>query len=154
MASLRQVALKTAESLRGLTAPSKWDYRTVKVTVVRRVWSGGEAGAGSIVDTVLTDLPQAIRVAPISERLIAGPAGRYEAGDIKIGPITPAWSVGASSGGYTPAQLDPAATLGTTGTEIVYVLTGTVAGEYRLIDLQTHKAVSYFLTLRRLRSTP
>lgn len=147
--------LRTADVVRGLTAPSVWDYRTVKLTIKKRAWSGGEAGAGTLTDTVLTDLPQEIRISSLSEREIAGSGGRYETGDVKVGPITPSYSnVGGYSGGFTPAQLDPAPTTATTGTAIIYALTGTMTGEYRLLSLDTIGAVSYRMVLRRLRTTP
>lgn len=147
--------LRTADVTRALTAPAIWDYRTVKVTIKRRAWSGGEAGAGTLTDTVLTDLPQSIRISSLSEREIAGSGGRYETGDVKVGPITPTYSnVGGYSGGYTPAQLDPAPGTAGAGVQIVYVLTGTMTGEYRLLSLDTIGAVSYRMVLRRLRTTP
>ncbi len=52
--------------------------------------------------------------------------------------------------GYSPAQLKPN---GQTGTEIVYVLTGSVAGDYQLRAVHTEKAFSYFLILRRMETT-
>lgn len=156
MSTLREAMLRTADAVRSLTAPSVWDYRTVKVTIKKRQWSGGEAGAGTLTDTVLTDLPQQYRVSVVSTREIAGSGGRYETGDVKVGPITPSYSnVGGYSGGWTPAQLDPAPTLpATTGTQIVYVLTGSMTGEYRLLSLDTVNAVSYRMVLRKLRTTP
>lgn len=155
MSTLREAMLRTADVVRGLTAPAIWDYRTVKVTVKRRVWSGGEAGAGTAVDTVLTDLPQALRITSLSEREIAGSGGRYETGDVKVGPITPTYSnVGGYSGGFTPPQLDPAPGTAATGTEIIYFLSGTMAGEYRLLSSDTIGAVSYRMVLRRTRVTP
>lgn len=154
LASIREAALIAANTVRLRTAPGDFDYRTIKITIVKRVWSGGEAGAGTPVTTTVTDLPQAIRIVPVNERDIAGSGGRYEAGDVKCGPITPAYSVGSLTGGYTPAQLDPAASLGATGIEIIHVLSGAIVGEFRLVDLQQHRAVSYFMVLRRLRTTP
>jgi hypothetical protein len=146
--------LVAADSVRKRTAPGGYDYRTIKIDIVRRVWSGGEAGAGTITSTTLLNLPQCIKVTHVSEREIAGSGGRYETGDLKVGPITPSYTVGALTGGYTPAQLDPAAAGVSTGTEIVYVLTGAVVGDYRLYALHTERAVSYYMVLRRLRSTP
>ncbi len=155
MSTLREAMLRTADVVRGLTAPSIWDYRTVKVTVKRRVWSGGEAGAGTATDTTIADLPQAIRIDSLSEREIAGSGGRYETRDVKVGPITPSYSnVGGYSGGFTPAQSDPAPGTAATGTEILYILSGTMAGEYRMLSVDTIGAVSYRLVLRRTRVTP
>lgn len=148
--------LRTADVVRALTAPAIWDYRTVKLTVKRRVWPGGEAGAdGGHVDTTITDFPQALRITSLSEREIAGSGGRYETGDVKVGPITPSYTaVAGYSGGFTPSDLDQAPGVAATGTEIIYVLTGTMAGEYRLLSVDTTGAVTYHLVLRRLRTTP
>lgn len=53
--------------------------------------------------------------------------------------------------GFTPDQLKPR---GETGTEVVYRLTGANDGDYQLIALHTEKAFSYFMVLRRTRTTP
>ena len=35
------------------------------------------------------------------------PGGRYRSGDMKLGPVTPAWTLNGASGGFTAAQLRP-----------------------------------------------
>lgn len=156
MATWRESALRLADVMRGLTAPGVWDYRTVKAQIIRRVWVGGEAGAdGGFVDTVLSDFPQAYRVANLSASMIASSGGRFEAGAVKVGPITPVYSnVGGASGGFTPTQLDPAPGTAVTGTEIVYRLTGAETGDYRLAQVDTDSPVSYYIVLNRTRITP
>lgn len=84
----------------------------------------------------------------VNQREIAGSGGRYEAGDVKVGPFTPLHA----GGGYTPEQLAPVVTVN--GVEILYVLAGGLSGEYKRIDIETDRALSYWLVLRRKRSTP
>lgn len=146
--SIRSSALKLATKLRALPSSPGVDIYTTSVTIRTRTWAGGRKGAegaSTDVDLLLTPRP---KVREVSQREIAGPAGRYQAGDVRVGPITPA----NAAGGYSEAQLAPTASA--SGTEILYVLAGGITGEYTRVDLQTDKALSYFLVLRRKRSTP
>lgn len=146
--SIRSSALKLAGKLRGLPSSPGVDIYTTSVTIRTRTNSGGRVGAEGVKtdsDLVITPRP---KVREVSQREIAGSGGRYVAGDVKVGPITPAHS----GGGYTEAQLAP--TAGTNGVQVIYVLAGGVAGEYLRVDLQTDRALSYFLVLRRKRSSP
>lgn len=146
--SLRTSALKTANILRGLASRPAIDIYTTSVTIRTRTWTGGrirtEQGKFD-EDVVITPTP---KVREISQREIAGSGGRYEAGDVKVGPLTPA----NSAGGYTAAQLAPTASAN--GIEIIYVLSGGITGEYMRVDLATDKPFTYTLILRRKRSTP
>lgn len=149
--SLRSSALKTANILRGLASKPAIDIYTTIVTIRTRSWTGGRIGAaGGYVDEDLVLLPRP-RVREINQREIAGSGGRYQAGDVRVGPITPAHPENPGVG-YTETQLAPDVT--TNGVEILYVLEGGVTGEYRRVDLETDRAFSYTLILRRKRSTP
>ncbi len=146
--SLRTSLLKTVDTVRAVLSKSSIDERTTSVTIRTRTWTGGRVGAdGGTSDSDVTLTPRP-RVKELSQREIAGSGGRYQAGDVRVGPITPAWS----SGGYTAAQLAPVITAN--GIEILYVLAGGIAGEYSRVDLETARSHSYFLVLRRLRATP
>lgn len=146
--SLRTSALKIANKLRALPSKPALDIYTTSVTIRTRTNAGGRIG----VDAVKTDVDVVIRPRPkvreVNQREIAGSGGLYQAGDVKVGPITPAHS----GGGYTAAQLAPVTS--TNGVEIIYVLSGGVTGEYKRVDLTTDRAFSYWLLLRRKRSTP
>lgn len=145
--TLRTSLLPVVDTLRALTGPGALDIRTAQLTIRRRVWSGGEIGAGTATDTDLV-LPKQYRVENLTSKEIASSGGRFEDGAIRVGPITPDYG----TGGYTPAMLKPAVT--TDDTEIVYVLTGHVAGEYALAQLQTTKPFSTYMVLNRKRTTP
>gem|GEM_PF-6946013 len=67
--------------------------------------------------------------------------------DVRVGPITPA----GGGVGYTVDQLKPA---GADGVEILYVLSGAVAGEYAIVHLHTERPFRYEIVLRRRRRTP
>ncbi len=146
--SLRSSALKIANRLRGLAPSPAIDIYTTRVIVRTRTWTGGRIGAdGGKVDEDLEILPRP-RVREISQREIAGPGGRYQAGDVRVGPITPKHA----GGGYTQEQLAPAVTQN--GVEVIYVLEGGISGEYMRVDLESDRAFRYMLILRRKRSSP
>jgi hypothetical protein len=83
---------------------------------------------------------------------VASSGGRLEHGDVRVGPITPEYADAAGRrGGFSEEQLKPAAR---NGIEIFYQLEGAHAGEYQLVALQSTKAFSYALILRRRTTTP
>ena len=145
--TLRTSLLPVVETLRALTGPGVLDIRTVQLTIRTRVWSGGFIGEGVAVDSDLV-LPKNYRVENLTSKEIASSGGRFEDGAVKVGPITPDFG----TGGYTPAMLRPEPT--TDDTEVIYMLSGQISGNYALAQLQTHKPFSYFVILNRRRSTP
>jgi hypothetical protein len=146
--SIRSSALKLAGKLRALPSSPGVDIYMTSVTIRTRTWAGGRVNAeGGYSDSNILITPRP-KVREVAQREITGAGGRYEAGDVKVGPITPTYS----GGGYTIAQLAPTAS--SNGVEILYVLAGAIAGDYKRIDLQTDRALSYFLILRRKRSSP
>ena len=140
--SLRTRFLGIADRLLDLTGPSRFDIRTNQLTVRQRTWTGG-VGVGSYVDSDLV-LPQKYAVRVLSQREIASSGGRYRQGDIIVGPITPSDGEGA---GFTPEQLRPVPESGEV--EILYVITGPLAGRFHLVDSHFDQPFGYFLTLAR-----
>jgi hypothetical protein len=146
--SIRSALLKVADKVRALPSRPSWDVWPTSLTIRVRTWEGGRIGTeGGTTDVDLVISPKP-RVKDVSQREIAGSGGRYEAGDVRVGPITPQYA----GGGYTPAQLAPP--VGSNGVEVLYVLSGGISGEYGRVDLQTDHSLSYWLVLRRKRSTP
>lgn len=145
--TLRTDLLPVVDELRGLAGPSGFDVRTSKLTIRKRTWAGGRRGLGPAADSDI-ELAQIYKMRELSSKEVAGSGGLFEMGDIKVGPITP---TDVSGGGYTEAQLAPD---GSTGTEVIYVVTGDLAGEYTRIKLNKTKPFSWYLTLRRRRTTP
>lgn len=149
--SLRSAMLKTANKLRGIPSKPSIDVNTTSVTVRTRTWVGGRIGKeGGYFDDDLEIVPRP-RVREISQREITGPAGRYQAGDVRVSGITPSHSENPGIG-YTEDQIAPPATSG--GIEVIYVLEGAMSGEYTRVDLQTDDELEYALFLRRKRTTP
>lgn len=146
--SLRSSALRIANKLRALPSKPALDVYTTSVTVRTRTWAGGRVRADGGHEDVDVEILPRPKVREINQREIAGSGGRYEAGDVKVGPITPSHS----GGGYTADDLAPVASA--RGVEVLYVLEGGISGEYMRIDIQTDRAFSYWLFLRRKRSTP
>lgn len=142
--SLRERMKAVANRVRSIPARPSFDERPTSVTIRSRTWNGGRRGAeGGYVDVDLVLVPRP-KVREVRFAEITASAGRYVAGDVKVGPITPRF-VG---GGYTEAQLSPSAD---TGTEVIYVLGGHVSGEYTRVDLSTDRSHAWFLTLRKRR---
>lgn len=145
--TLRTDLLPIVDELRALAGPSGFDVRTSGLTVRTRTWAGGKRGIGPVSDSNLV-LAQIYKIREVSTREIASSGGLFEMGDVRVGPITP---TDVSGGGYTAAQLAPE---GQTGTEVVYVITGDLAGEYARVELNKSKPFSWYLILRRRRTTP
>ncbi len=131
-----------ADAVRPIAVP----IRTTRVTVRTRVWPA-QLGIGTPIDTDVT-LDPYIKVREVTRRDIASSGGKLEIGDVEIGPITPSHP----GGGYTIAQIAPVAT--TPLTQIIYVLSGAIAGEYRRVEEHTARPLRYMLVLRRKNTTP
>lgn len=137
-----------ADRVRAIPARAALDECPTTVTIRVRTFAGGRAGTeGTKTDSTTTITPTP-RVQHITEREIANSAGRYRAGDVRVGPLTPSYG----AGGYTEAQLAPP--VGQNGVQVIYILAGNVNGEYERIELHTEASHSWWLVLRRRRSTP
>ena len=148
---LRDELNAVADDVRALAGSADIDERPTTVTIRTRTWSGGRVrnGTSTDVDVVLTPTP---KVRQITQREIYGAGGLYRDGDIRIGPITPAYTASSGSGGYTVAQLAPVIT--TDGVELLYILAGQMTGEHKLVNLDNGKAHAWFLVVRLDRRTP
>lgn len=124
---------------------------TTQVTVRKTVWSGGAIGKGVEEHADLV-LPMIFPVRQVSAREVGSSGGLFRAEDVIVSDLVPAHA----SGGYTPAQLDPAQGLaeGQRDTEIVYLLSGAIEGVFALVRLDTSSPTAYELTLRRTRRSP
>lgn len=154
MGSFREAMKMTCDTLRTIAGPSALDVIADQLTIRTRTWTGGTTGRigdGTPNDVDLI-IPQIYKIQQVSTREIAGSGGRYEVGDIKVGPITPAYSIGGKSGGFTVLQLNPTVTNDLT--EIIYIIAGTHSGEYQLLEERSWRRYRYELVLRRRRSTP
>jgi hypothetical protein len=157
--SLRTRMLPVFDRLRGLTGPTRFDIRPTSLSIITRRWTSGVVGVepdGSdsppFLDTRL-DLPAVYNVKQVSTRETASSGGRFEAGDVKVGPVTPSYTnADGSTGGVSEAQLKPAATDG--ATEILYELVGAHAGEYALLGLITTSPFGWWVVLGRRQTTP
>lgn len=135
-----------ADRLRPLAEP----IRTITVRIRTRTWTGERVGQGVTQDADLV-LPGYVNVRQVSAKEVASSGGRLREGAVRIGPITPTYSAFGATGGFTPAQLRPAAT---ERQEVFWVLAGELAGEFALVDLDTTNPLSWFATANRMRSTP
>ena len=156
--SLRTRMLPVFERLRALTGPSRFDIRPTSLAVVTRRWTSGVVGVEpsdvslpSFTDSRL-ELPAVYKARQVTTREIASSGGRYESGDVRVGPITPAYvAADGTAGGVSEAQLKPD---GDAGTEIVYELAGAHAGEYSLLGLVSTAPFGWWLVLGRRQTTP
>ncbi len=141
--SFRTSLLAVADAARTISGPTGLDIRTNQLTIRTRTWSGTYLHDGTSTDVDLV-LPARYPVRRISAAEIASSGGEYEMGDIAVAHITPYDGV---SVGYTQAQLNPTVT--SDNVEIRYVITGSHAGDYGLVECQTYRPFSYRLILRR-----
>jgi hypothetical protein len=156
--SLRTRMLPVFDRLRAKTGPSGFDIRPTSLAIITRRWTSGTVGVAPDDPAVppYTDgrlaLPAVYKVRQVTTREIASSGGRYEAGDVHLGPITPAYTNSdGSQGGLSESQLKPD---GDEATEIVYELAGAHAGEYALIALVSTAPFSWWLVLTRRQTTP
>jgi hypothetical protein len=158
MMSLRTRMLPVFDRLRALTGPSRFDIRPTSLTIVTRKWTSGTVGVepGDPNAPAYTDgrleLPAVYNLRQVTTREIASSGGRYETGDVKVGPITPAYmAANGAAGGVSEAQLKPD---GGDGVEIIYELVGAHAGEYSLLGLISAAPFGWWLVLGRRHTTP
>lgn len=96
-------------------------------------------------------LPAYVKVVELTNKEVADSGGKYLDGAVQVGPITPAY-LANSGGGFTIADLSPDAA--NDSEEIIYVLSGACAGNYRLASSLNSRPFRYMLTLNRRRDTP
>jgi hypothetical protein len=130
--SFRTNLLKSVQRLLALPGPTGFDVYTMKVTIRVRTWDGGEVRVGDSTDVDTEILPR--------PKVIESGVGATAT----VGPVVPSNALG----GYTPAMLNPTLTA---GQELLYVLEGPAGTRnYTLVDIDTQKAFSYYLTLQSL----
>lgn len=114
----------------------QFDVYTASVTVRTRTWSGGEVTLGTATVSDLEIRPRP-RVVEKGDKMLV------------VGPVVPS----NPKGGYTVSQLRPS---DVAGVEYYYVVTGANGtNNYTLVDIDTAKAFTYYLTLQALtRGTP
>ena len=153
--------LHAVDVIRSIQGPSAFGVVVTQVTVVQRVWFGGQVGSeGGTSDSSLPGspcgLPMYYPVVPLSTRQVMGSGGQYEWGDIRVGPITPKFADTLCSppvsGGFSEGDLHPVANVD--GVEVIYVLTGRHAGEYQFVALESWDPTGYSLVLRRRIAQP
>lgn len=140
--SIRTACRKIADKARALSGPTAVDIRINQLTIRTRTWTG-RLGIPPYTDSDLV-LPARYPIRLITSQEIVSAPGLYEIGDILVDHITPS---DGDTPGYTPAQLKPSVT--TNNAEIIYVITGSHAGNYRCLELRTYRAFTSQLVLRR-----
>ena len=117
--SLVSDILADIDAIRG-DIPGYIGLRPFRAYVVTRTWSGGRVGQGAPTTTTteITNAGRPVKVKQISDADVIQSGGLYNAGDVTVGPFTPAY-VG---GGVTIATFQPA--YGTSPTEVLFKVTG------------------------------
>lgn len=170
--SLRTALLPALDAISTILGPGALDISPTRLTIITRSWDGGRRNVGRFTDGPVTEIPNWVPIRHVTQREIAGSGGRYEQGDVKIGPVLPAFGdpgcgcppgapvagVPGVSGGFTPEQLNPTVT--EEGIEIIYRLTPNhpnttgIAGDYQLQDFQRDQPFEFYLVVGRERTTP
>lgn len=148
--SFRTDILPLVDECRAIAGVDDMDQWTTQLTIRTRVWSGGRVKAGTPADTDLV-LPQRYKISQLSPEAaqkILGTGGTYNPGDhVLVRNITQAFA----GGGFTAQQLAPQAV---TGTEIIYILTGAITGEFELVNITSTRPYRHTLLLFRTNRTP
>jgi hypothetical protein len=156
--SLRTALTPALSKIDRIMGPDVLDLRATQIKIIQRTWSEGRRGGGVATDAEPAQLPNWIKVRHVTQREIAGSGGRYEEGDVLVGPIRPSFVDSQGNvGGFDEADLSPPVSK---GIENVYVLTQTypdatgIAGEYGLVEMKRDRTFRFMLVLGRRRSTP
>jgi len=157
--SFRSDLLPDLADVRSILGPGDagLDMRPTGVAIVTTSWSGGIRNSGTPTVLSTVRLPPYTRVRHVSLREIAESGGRFEEGDVLIGPIDPAFSGDEGGGGFTEAQLAGKTT--SQGTEVTYQLTQQsgatgIAGTYTLIEFRRDRNFRFEVVARRSEVTP
>lgn len=151
--SFRTIFCDVADILRGLTGPDIFDIRTAQLTIRTRTYIGGRRSSeGAFTDSDIV-LPQIYKIRPLKTEEIASSGGKYEIGDLIVGPITPK----GDNLGWDQSQLQPKPSVD--GIDIIYVITDTTpnathSGEYSRVEFRSWRPFSVFLILRRRVTKP
>ena len=136
--------------------PDELGLRPFDVVVRVVSWSGRHVGGGvsGYVDTpFLTGGGRRPKVKQVSERDIVASGGVYHEQDLKVGPLTPAYSASASAvgGGVSYDAIDPP--VGPFKTEIYYRVSGGSMPSggvwFDKVTETTDKAMNVYFVLRR-----
>ncbi len=123
MATLREALLPVVDALRGI--PAQLGLRQHSVYVVSRTWSGSRVGLGTNTDTTKHEYVALgqydTKITMVSAKDIIASGGMYTDQDLKVGPITPAYT-GSSVNNAAITDFDP--TPGNSPTEIFFKITG------------------------------
>lgn len=142
--------------------PCVQELRTTQLTIRTFRWAGGRLGVPPKQLVTELVLPK-YEVQQVKAREIASSGGRLMDGDVRVFGIVPSYtkSDGVTTGGYAAEQLDPQKAWTQLGygapvqdREVEYVLTGDVAGIYRLVNVDSDDPVLWNLILRNTRKSP
>lgn len=150
--SLRTSLLRTANIVRSLASPSTLsggqglDVWINTLSIVTRTWPSGERGDGDPEGTVLPITPNP-EITELANDDVNASGGRYLPRRVRVRHITP-YHPGPPAGGYTPEQLAPV--FSDNATDVIYRITGPLAGDYSRVSLDRANPFEYVLTLVKL----
>jgi hypothetical protein len=124
--------------------------RTIALSLRVTTWSGERVGLGtptvSQIPLTLDTLGHRIKVRRLSSRDVIASGGRYQAGDFRVGPFTPAFA----GGGRDPSYFDPP--VSDLPQEVVFLLVGPgfpdAGMTAKKVEQETDRSFSYYLILR------
>jgi hypothetical protein len=115
------------------TIGGRLGLRVYTTTVRQRIWSGERPGVGSYVDfdtalvnTGVDGVSAPVMVKELSRKDVIASGGLYISGDLRIGPMTPAYQALFTklAGGYTDrGTLDPGP-LSTAPVQMIWIVNG------------------------------
>jgi len=119
---------------------------TSQLTIRTRTYSEGIRSPEALYTDVDVVLGEYYEIREATTREVESSGGKFEVGDIIVGPITPS---DGDAVGYTEEQLAPKPTV--PAVDILYLVTGAHAGTYRRKALKSTDPFEYFLVLGRVR---
>lgn len=155
MATFRDALLPVVDQIRGI--PAQLGLYRFTVTVRVRTWVGGRPGTRGATST---DVDTSIKigggkydpkVAKLSSKDVVASSGKYTDADLKIGPLTPAYT----GGGVTTDMINPSYV---GNTEVFFKISGpgfpTDGAWFKRIGDETAAAFHYYVIVRQVGAAP
>lgn len=149
--SLRDDLLPLLDDSRALLAELEvGPNRLTDVSLRTKTWSGGAPGLGTEVVTTtpltLDAVGHRVKVSIISSHDVISSGGKYQDGDYRIGPFTPAYA----GGGRDPGYFEPPADGAPRDVHVILNGPGLDSVICKIIDTSTDKTFRYMFTVRRV----
>lgn len=135
------------------------NMRPWRVYAIKRTWSGARIGQGAKTDVVteITCAGAPPKVKQLSDEDIVSSGGRYNQGDVRVGPLTPLYATSSGNGGVDLSTFMPSPVSGVPS-EVFFKVTGpgypAEGGFFKMLSNDGSFTTNYTFVLRQRAETP